>query len=122
MSDPLADLAAKAAGDPFFLGFALAEYAKAEGLTADDQLAEHLGCPAGNLTMLRLCRSPRPDPDGFRADVERVAERFGADAGKLAAVVRQVEGVIRLRQAGAVTAEAGFFLAARDGDPPGDES
>lgn len=120
MSDPLADLAAKAAGDPFFLGFALAEYARTDGLT-DDQLAAHLGCPAGNLTMLRLCRAPRPDPDGFRADVERIAERFGADAGRLATVVRQVEGVVRLRAAGTVTAEAGFFLAARDGDPPGDE-
>jgi Tol biopolymer transport system component len=74
------------------------------------------------VTMLRLCRSPRPDPDGFRADVERAAGRFGADAGKLAAVVRQVEGVIRLREAGRVTAEAGFFLAARDGDPPGEGS
>jgi hypothetical protein len=119
MNDPLADLAAKAAGDPFFIGFALAEYARAEGLT-DDRLAGQLGCPVGNLTMLRLCRAPRPDPDGFRADVERVAGRFGADAGRLAAVVRQVEGVIRLRDAGGATAEAGFLLAARDGDPPGD--
>ena len=31
MTDPLADLAARAAGDPFFLGFALAEYARARG-------------------------------------------------------------------------------------------
>ena len=121
MSDPLADLAAKAAGDPFFLASALAEYARAEGL-ADDRLAAHLGCPVGSLTMIRLSRAPRPDPDGFRADVERVAERFGADAGRLAAVVRQVEGAIRFRQAGSVTAEAGFFLAARDPDPPGDKS
>ena len=120
MSDPLADLAAKAAGDPFFLGSLLAEYAKVEGLT-DDQLAAQLGCPVGSLTMIRLCRAPRPDPDGFRADVERVAERFGADAGKLAAVVRQVEGTVRLRQAGPAAAEAGYFLAARDPDPPGDE-
>lgn len=121
MSEPLADLAARAAGDPFFLGFTLAEYARAEGL-ADDRLATHLGCPVEGLTMLRLCRAPRPDPDGFRADVERVAERFGADPGSLAAVVRQVEGVIRLRDAGAATADAGYFLAARDGDPPGDGS
>jgi hypothetical protein len=121
MTDRLADLAARAAGDPFFLGFTLAEYARAEGL-ADDRLAAHLRCPVESLTMLRLCRAPRPDPDGFRADVERVAERFGADPAKLAAVVRQVEAVIRLRDAGSVAAEAGFFLAARDGDPPGDES
>ena len=117
MTDPLADLAAKAAGDPFFLGFALAEYARAEGLT-DDRLAARLGCPAESLTMLRLSRAPRPDPAGFRADVERVADRFGADPGKLASVVRQAEAVTRLREAGSVTAEAGFFLAARDGDPP----
>lgn len=120
MSDPLAELAAKAAGDPFFLGFLLAEYARVERVT-DDQLAAHLGCPAGNLSVIRLCRAPRPDPDGFRADVERVADRFGADAGKLAAVIREVEGTIRLRQVGPATAEAGYFLAARDGDPPGDE-
>lgn len=121
MTNPLAALAAKAAGDPFFLGFALAEYARAEGLT-DDRLAAHLGCPVEDLTMLRLCRAPRPDPDGFRADVERVAGRFGVDPGRLAAVVRQAEAVVRLRAAGAVTAEPGFFLAARDGDPPGDGS
>jgi hypothetical protein len=121
MTDPLAELAAKAAGDSFFLGFALAEYARAEGLT-DDRLAAHLGCPVDDLTMLRLCRAPRPDTDGFRADVERVAGRFGADPGRLAAVVRQSEAVARLRAAGAVTAEAGFFLAARDPDPPGDDS
>ena len=121
MTDPLAALAAKAAGDPFFLGFALAEYARAEGLT-DDRLAAHLGCPVENLTMLRLCRAPRPDPDGFRADIERAAGRFGADPGRLAAVVRQAEAAVRLRAAGPVTAEAGFFLAARDGEPPGDES
>lgn len=119
MSDPLADLAARAAGDPYFLGFALAEFARAEGLT-DDQLAARLDCPPESLIMLRLCRSPRPAPDGFRADVEQVADRFGADAGRLAAVVRQVEGTVRLREAGPVSAEAGFFLAARDADPPGD--
>jgi hypothetical protein len=118
MTDRLAGLASKAAGDSYFLGFALAEYARAEGLN-DDQLAAHLGCPLGNLTMLRLCRSPRPDPDGFRADVERVAERFGADPGRLAAVVRQVQAVARLRDAGRVAADAGYFLAARDGDAPG---
>jgi hypothetical protein len=118
MNDPLSDLVAKAAGDPFFLGFFLAEYAKVERLT-DDQLAARLGCPAGSLTMIRLSRAPRPDPDGFRADVERVAERFGAEAARLAAVVRQVEGMIRLREVGPATAEAGYFLAARDPDPPG---
>lgn len=120
MTDPLAGLAARAAGDPFFLGFALSEYARAEGLT-DDRLAAHLGCPVENLTMLRLCRAPRQEPVGFRADVERVAGRFGADAGRLAAVVRQVEGVVRLRAAGPAAAEAGYFLAARDGDAPGDD-
>jgi hypothetical protein len=120
MSDPLADLAAKAVRDPYFLGFALAEYARTEGLT-DDQLAARLGCPVGNLTMLRLCRTPRPDPDGFRADVERIAERFGADVGRLASVLRQAESTIRLRETGPISADAGFFLAARDAEPPGDE-
>jgi hypothetical protein len=121
MSDPLDDLVAKATRDPFFLGFALAEYARTEGLT-DDQLAARLDCPVGNLTMLRLCRAPRTDADGFRADVERIAERFGADAGRFAGVLRQAESTIRLREAGPVSADAGFFLAARDADSPEETS
>lgn len=112
MTDPLAPVAACAAADPFFLAFALAAYARAEGLT-DATLAAHLGCPAENLTMIRLSRAPRPG-DEFAADVERVAAEFGADAERLANVVRQVNVVNLMREAGPTPTTAGYLLAARD--------
>jgi hypothetical protein len=121
MTDLLGALAIKAVRDPYFLGFALAEYARTEELS-DESLAAELGCSPENLTMLRLCRAPRPEPNEFRRDIEQVATRFGADAGRLAAVIRRIEGTIRLRNAGQATADLGYFLAARDADATEDDS
>ena len=61
MPDPLEALAARAVGEPFFLGWVLAAYAHSEGLD-DAGLAASLGCPAQELVMLRLCRTPRRRP------------------------------------------------------------
>jgi hypothetical protein len=57
-TDPLDDLAHRAAARPFFLGHALADYALAHGLS-DLGLARRLGCAVEALAMLRLCRLPR---------------------------------------------------------------
>jgi hypothetical protein len=104
-------LAGRVRDDPFFLGFALAEYARAERLD-DAQLAQRLGCPAESLTMLRLCRMPAEEPSAFRADVERIAQRFGASVDALTEVVRTAQVLGRFRQA-PVTG-SGSLLAARD--------
>ncbi|MBX9583717.1 MAG: hypothetical protein K2X87_25725, partial [Gemmataceae bacterium] len=83
MNDSVRRLANRVAVDPFFLAFALAEYARAEGLD-DAGLAAALGTDADGLAHARLCRTPRADPDGFRADVERIAGKFGLDRQVLA--------------------------------------
>jgi hypothetical protein len=113
MSEALDHLANRVATDPFFLAFVLAEYARAEKLD-DSAVAAALGCRVEDLTPLRLCRAPRPDPTDFRADVGAIAGRFGIAPGKLAEVVRRGEALSRLRVAAPTTAEAGWVVAARD--------
>lgn len=116
MADALAALAERAKGEPFFLASVLEAYARSEGLD-DGGLAAALGCPVGELVMVRLCRTPRTDLDGFREDVTRVAERFGLDAERLAEAVKRGRVVSRLQ---ARPDAGGFLQAARDhdADPP----
>src|SRR5690349_17836802 len=68
MRDPVEAMAGRARREPHFLGCVLERYARAEGLD-DDGLAAALGCAAGQLTDLRLCRAPRLDPAGLAEDV-----------------------------------------------------
>jgi hypothetical protein len=119
MADPLEALAARAAGEEFFLASLLADYARSEGLD-DARLAAALGCPPGELARLRLCRAPRAEPREFREDVTRIAERFGIEPQRLAEAVKRGRVVRRLRAAGAPG--GGFLMAARDGEaePPPD--
>jgi hypothetical protein len=81
MSDPLDWLARRAAAEPFFLARGLAAHQQAHNLT-DAELAEDLGCTPAALTMMRLCRAPRPGAQGVE-HVRCVARRFGCDAGRL---------------------------------------
>lgn len=119
MSKSLEALARRVANDPFFLASVLAAYARSEHLD-DAGLAETLGCSAAVLTALRLCRAPRPAPRAFQQDVDRLAERFGVDADRLAEVVRYGQALPRL-QAGPASAQ-GFLMAAREeGEAPGEE-
>lgn len=115
MTESVRRLAARAAVDPHFLASALAEYARAHGLD-DAGLAAALGTDAAGLAHARLCRTPRADPDGFRADVERVADRFGLDRLVLATAARLGQNVAAARaaQEAAASADAGAVLAARD--------
>lgn len=84
-------LANRVAADPFFLAHSLAEFARSEGLD-EVALAARLGCREEDLTMIRLCRTPRPDLAGFREDVAAVAGRFGVAFRVLAAGVRHGQG------------------------------
>lgn len=118
---PLELLAARAAADPLFLAHPLAEYARTENLD-DAGLAAALGLPADRLTDVRLCGAPRTDPDGFRDDVQSVADAFGIDPGPLAEVVHAARGLAELRAANAVRGELGYLLAARDDDRPEEPS
>jgi hypothetical protein len=123
MSAALNHLAARVATDPLFLASALAEYSRSEGLD-DDGLATALGCLRTDLTRLRLCSVPRPDPEMFHADVLAIAERFGIAPNTLTAVVRRGQSLSRLRAVQTAGVEPGFLLAARDDErkpPPQDE-
>jgi hypothetical protein len=112
MNDPLNNLAARAEGDPFFLGHVLAAFARGERLDTAG-LTAALGCRAEDLARVRLCRVPRLEPPGFWQDVTQIAERFGLDAERLAEIVKRGR-VLDRWQAG--RPGDGFLLAARDQD------
>src|SRR5437773_919886 len=111
MSESLKTLAERAAGEPFFLAWLLAAYAVSEGLD-DAGLAATLGCPAQELSMLRLCRAPRTDAHEFWDDITSIAERFGLEPQRLADAIKHGRVVRRFQQADA--GAGGSLLAARD--------
>jgi hypothetical protein len=119
MSEALDHLAGRVTADPTFLAHPLAAYARSEGLD-DSALAGRLGLNVADLSRLRLCRAPRPEPADFRADLTAVATRFGIEPTTLMAVVRHGQGVTTLQEAPPPAATPGFMLAARDRDPPAD--
>jgi hypothetical protein len=86
-------LASRVAGDPSFLGSALASYQQRHGLD-DAGLAAVLGCTPNALTQLRLCRRPGVAEPGRTAeeDVAVSATRFGIDAAALRRIVEEGAG------------------------------
>lgn len=108
MSEALDWLSRRVEDDPSFLASVLADYATAERLD-DAGLAAALGCPLENLARVRLCRTPRADPAGFRADVAEIAAAFAVDPLRLASAVRRVQSLRQFRGAAA----PGSLLAAR---------
>ena len=116
MTDAVHDLARRAAADPHYLAFALAEYAAREALDEAGLLAA-LGATPEALASTRLCRTPRPDPEGFRADIDRIAGKFGLNRDVLAKAARHGLVVADLRRAATESpADVAAFLAARDRD------
>lgn len=119
----VAALARRIEDEDFFLASALADYARTEHL--DEQgLAGALDCSEEDLVSLRLCRRPRPQPESFRREVNRIASRFGARAGVLAEVVRRSDA-LRTMRARSTEETSGTLMAARDrpqGNPKGDKS
>jgi hypothetical protein len=111
LSSRLEALARRVTEDPFFLGSALADYARSEGLD-DAGLAAALGCSGEALARLRLCRRPDPAPERFAAEVERIASRFGARPEVVAEAVRRADALAGLR--GPAVGERGLLMAARD--------
>lgn len=118
MSASVERLAKRVAVDPYFLAFALAEYAAAEGLD-DAALAAALGAAPGMLPHVRLSPAPRADADGFREDVDRVAAAFALNRDVLATAARHGQVIAGMRAAAeANPAAAGAMLAARDRTEP----
>jgi hypothetical protein len=111
MNKALQSLADHVKDDPFFLALPLRLYAESEQLD-DAGLATALRCRPEDLVMIRLCRSPRAEPGGFREDVTRVAERFGVEPQTLAEVIRRGQAIHQARAR--ETPAGGSLLAARD--------
>jgi len=103
-------LARRVEDDSTFLACLLAHFARSERLD-DAALAERLGCPPDQLAALRLCRSPRPEPNHFRADVARIAGHFGLDVNRLLEAIRRGQVLLALQSP--LPRPAGL-LAARD--------
>ncbi len=115
MHDATIVTARRAGSDPYFLAFALAEYARREGLD-EPALMALLGATPETLAGARLCRAPRADPAEFREDVARIAAKFGLDRDLLAKAARHGRVVASLRAAPGTppAVETAPFLAARD--------
>jgi hypothetical protein len=97
----------------------LACYQEINKLT-DAAVCAQLACDVDTLNQLRLCGRPNPDPAEFAIDVQRVAERVGLDAGRLAEIVREVDahtaftGANRGMVAPPFLSTPGMLKAARD--------
>lgn len=105
--------AARAAGEPAFLAWVLAEYQRIESLD-DVALTQYLIMSDPNrLTGLRLCLRPRDDH--FPQDVDAIAATYGLDVDALTTLIRHVEGMRHMADAPA--GDAGRLLAARARGP-----
>ncbi|MEA2642200.1 MAG: hypothetical protein QOF51_3594 [Chloroflexota bacterium] len=102
--------------DPFFLAGALLPLVTREGLD-DASLAAQLGCTPADLPLVLLCRRPDRASATFRADVERIATRFGLDALVLVELLNRASAYAIVAAADAE--DTGLWLvAARDREPP----
>ena len=104
-----------AADRPNFLAATFARYRAIEQIDAIE-LARRLAVPPVLLNELALCLRPRPDR--FREDVVAIATRFAADAGELAAIIREVDAFDAMTDA----APGNRLAAARDADEDGSTS
>jgi hypothetical protein len=108
-------LVERVAGDPRFIGAALAEAGLLHDRTA---AAARLGCSPEQIPRLALCRRPDPTNERFADDVRRIAEFVRCDPVRLRDLLRETSAVGRLRgSAGGSDVGQGLLLAARDRRP-----
>jgi len=109
--------AKRAAEEPQLLGYDLREYRVLHDAT-ENEVATALECSRDSLVCLSLCRRPDPSAPSFRVDVEQIARHCGANAQKLAALLREVDSFRTIRQvpipAHLVAGRSGLLAAARD--------
>jgi hypothetical protein len=115
MDDMTMRAARRAALDPYFLAFALHQYAEQHEMD-EAALAAALGATPETLAHARLCRTPRTDDPAGCDGVSRIAVKFGLNEAELLKAVRAGEVAVAHRAA----AERGRpetaapMLAARD--------
>ena len=107
-------LANKATGNEQFLGFLLTNFAADNGIEMSD-VASRLKCPAGNITILSLCKVPRESAQFFHLDVRGISKYSGCDSGELANLVREYRALDAMRQFNqSDTSYESMLMAARD--------
>jgi len=97
-SNLLAQSAARAARWPHLFSSIIDRYLALNNM-GEAELCSQLHCDRTTLNHLRLCGRPDLNPAEFATDVQRVADRFGLDAGKLASIVREVDAADAFSQA-----------------------
>lgn len=113
-SSSLNHAATRASRDPFFLGWWLSAY---ESIRQVDSagLASHLRCSGDAITRLALCKAPLLDEaDAFRRDVKRIAAFVGADAVRIAGLLKEVSAVHALQTTTSAASDRPLMMAARD--------
>jgi len=103
--------AERARTEPWTLGRVLSRCCELEGLS-DDDIANELGCASETLRWLSLCRAP--SEDRFADDVARVAQRFGLEAHRLAALIRRADAVAALAAPHHDAGDRELLMAAHD--------
>ena len=97
-----------------YMASILSEYRELRQMT-DEQVASELGCSVNRLERLALCREPRRQQPRFSQDIQELAAYCGADAGRLAGVLRTVDGLRALAKH-RDSDDGGMLAAARDED------
>jgi hypothetical protein len=111
----LVHAAARAEEQPFFLASALTAYRRLAGYD-EAGLAVWLGCSPVALARLALCRRPDGESAMFSDEVQRIAAFAGANATRLANLLRTVENAEAMR-----TPAADALIAAHDRERPAAE-
>jgi hypothetical protein len=109
--DWLGHAAERARSESWTLGRLLSRCCELEGISEAD-VATELGCTLDTLRWIYLCRIP--SQSRFSDDVGRVAERFGLEPRRLAALVRRADAVAALASPHHDADDAELLLAARD--------
>lgn len=105
-----------------FMASALTRYQQEHELD-DDALAGELELSAEKLTRLSLCLQPDPAAGRFREGIEQLVEYTGANMLALTRILREVQALQALDQAGLAAGPGSLAIAARDhtGEPAPEE-
>ena len=74
-----------------------------------------ISCSTEKMPRLALCRVPRKEAEHFAADVHKISNYVGCDAGQLANVLREFQAITAMRRYDPdVSHHETMLMAARD--------
>jgi len=107
----LGHAAERARNEPWTLGWLLSRCCELEDIS-DDDIATELGCTPDTLHWIYLCRAP--SQAHFSDDIGLIAQRFGLEPTRLAALIRRVDAVAALAAPCHDASDTVLLMAARD--------